>query len=275
MTNWVFSGIPRAGTSMTCRLLADMDDVVALSEPLQLDEFDNAGSSESAVDLIARRFDDIRAGIVAGGRAPTLQEAGQLGDQRVEREAASSGLRRPLARPGSVSVDKPLGEQFDLVIKQNALFAALLPLLVARFQCFALIRNPVAVLASWQTVDLPVNRGRVPGAERYDEGLAARLDVEQDRFQRQLIILDWFFMQFRAHLPPGRIVRYESIIDSGGKVLADLLGVSHAFGQRLERYRLKERFPGLPLDTLCERILTYDGAWHTCYSEVECRAEIA
>ena len=260
---------------MTCRLLSEMDDVVALSEPLQLEEFAHAGSTESATAVIEKRFDTIRAGILASGTAPSLQEAGQLGDQRVEPHAAPSGLRRPLAKPGSVPVDKPLGEHFHLVIKQNALFAALLHLLVTRFQCFALIRNPVAVLASWQTVDLPVNRGRVPGAERYDLGLAARLDAEEERLQRQLMILDWFFTRFRTQLPADKIVRYESIIESDGEVLADLLGVHRASAQVLERYRLKDRFPSLALDTLCDRILAYDGAWQPYYSERECRAEIA
>jgi hypothetical protein len=259
---------------MSCRLLSEMDDVVALSEPLQLADFEDAGSADVAVDLIERRFEEIRSRVLATGSAPSLQDAGQLGDQRVEPQAASTGLRRPLARPGAVSVDKPLSDDFHLVIKQNAVFAALLHLLSARLKCFGLIRNPLAVLASWQTVDLPVNRGRVPGAERYDRHLADRLDAEPERLQRQLMVLDWFFERFRACLPADRIVRYESIIDSGGEVLAGLLGVEHFSPQGLQRHALRERFPGLALDTLCEKVLAYPGAWRHYYSAAECSSII-
>ena len=95
-----------------------------------------------------------------------------------------------------------MSDGFGLLIKHNALFAALLPRLVESFACLALVRNPLPVLASWQTVAFPVYRGRVP----------------------ELIVLDWFFERFEANLPPEAIIRYEDLVESGGLVLLHRLG---------------------------------------------------
>ena len=68
-------------------------------------------------------------------------------------------LRRFRGEWGEIAIDKPLSARFTLLIKHNALFAALLPRLTESFPCLALVRNPLSVLASWQTVDLPVHPG--------------------------------------------------------------------------------------------------------------------
>ena len=105
---------------------------------------------------------------------------------------------------GEIAIDKPLSARFTLLIKHNALFAALLPRLTETFSCLALVRNPLSVLASWQTVDLPVHRGRIPAGEELDGDLHWALEREPEVLRRQLIVLDWFFGQFHAHLEPRR-----------------------------------------------------------------------
>jgi len=117
-------------------------------------------------------------------------------------------------------VSKPLSQDFSLVIKHNAAFTALLPELAQRFECYCLVRNPLAVLASWNSVNLPVSTGRLPAGEHFDQALSRRLDAEPDLLERQLHLLDWLFGRFAAHLPAERILRYEDIVHSAGAALA-------------------------------------------------------
>ena len=52
---------------------------------------------------------------------------GRLDDQMVASGPAEASLRQPLAYWGEMAIDKPLSTGFTLVVKHNALFAALLP----------------------------------------------------------------------------------------------------------------------------------------------------
>ena len=86
------------------------------------------------------------------------------------------------------------------------------------------MRNPLSVLASWQTVDLPVHRGRIPAGEELDRDLHRVLEREPEVLGRQLIVLDWFFGRFHAHLNHQDIIRYEDVVESGGVALFRRLG---------------------------------------------------
>jgi hypothetical protein len=72
-------------------------------------------------------------------------------------------------------------------------FTALLEGLTHCFPTYALVRNPLSVLASWNSVALPVRQGRLPMAERLDPSLRRMLRRRSDRFERQICLLGWFF----------------------------------------------------------------------------------
>ncbi len=183
---------------------------------------------------------------------------------------SESGLRERQARRGEIQLRKPLTPDFTLIIKHNALFAALLAELGRAFECVALVRNPVAVLASWQTVDLPINGGRIPAGERFDDELQGLLQKEPDVLQRQVRILNWFFASFQTHLPPDDIIRYEDLVSSGGRALFRLIGQDAVPPVPLENrndgrvYRRVE--PELLLDALNKE----RGAWSDFYSQADC-----
>ncbi len=146
---WLISGIPRSGSSLCCRLAGELPNTVALSEPIPQSAFHDADTSEVACQRITDFAMQARTQIQAEGRAPSVQIDGKLDDAMVSC-SPSDGLRQRRARQGEISVKKPLTADFTLFIKHNALFAALLPRLALSFDCMALVRNPVAVLASWQ-----------------------------------------------------------------------------------------------------------------------------
>lgn len=218
-----------------------------------------------------KRFDRLTRGHIATRRrARTVHVDGRLADNVVDADAVD-GLRRRQAAQAEVDIDKPLSEGFALLIKHNALFAALLPQLAHSFRCIGLVRNPLAVLASWQTVDLPVNRGRIPAGEQFDPGLRGSLDREPDTLARQLTIINWFFAQYGDGLAVDRILRYEDLIASGGKALFRLLGHAN------ERVPLTSRndhavYRGADIDRLLNSLVDRSGPWTRFYSRTDCEA---
>jgi len=100
------------------------------------------------------------------------------------------------------------------------MFTAALAALKGRFPCYAVVRNPLAVLLSWQTVPIPVNRGRIPFGEAFDEELKEALDSEADCLERQVTILRWCFSRYAEHLGEERVIRYETLVACGGRALA-------------------------------------------------------
>ena len=168
---WLLSGVPRSGTSLCCRLAGELPDTVALSEPIRRKAVGGMETPRGACLRIGEFAEQARARLLTERRAPTVQVEGRLDDNRSASRYTDSGLRRLRAEWGEIAIDKPLSTRFALLIKHNALFAALLPHLVESFSCLALVRNPLAVLASWQTVDLPVSRGRIPAGEELDPAL--------------------------------------------------------------------------------------------------------
>lgn len=270
LENWLLTGIPRGGTSVCTRLLAELPDTVALSEPLQNSDFTDCPDPTSAAARIAERLAQIRRQVVEEGTAPALNVSGQLSDQRVEAPGGNAGLRRPQGHVSDIPVAASLSGDFRLVVKQNALFTALLGELRKHFHCLALVRNPLEVLASWQTVDLPVNRGRLPAGERYDAALSGALDATENVLERQLLILDWFFARYRESLPGERILRFEQVRESGAQVLAEALGIEGPAAEPLAREPLAQRFPHLDLQALLSAILQGPTTWRHFYAEADC-----
>jgi len=265
---WLLTGIPRSGSSLACRLAGEAPDVVALSEPIPRSEFAGMVDPRQARGRIERFAVQTRERIAAEGRAPSLQVAGRLDDNVVAAQA-EEGLRRRQARHGEIRVDKPLSSDFTLVIKHNALFAALLPVLVPAFECLALVRNPLAVLASWQTVDLPIHHGRVPAAEQFDARLKEAIEDAADALARQVVVLDWFFARYAESLAPERILRYEDLIASDGRAVGAWFGAGVDSNRRLQSRDDHPTYADVPVETLLGA-LAGGGAWTPFYAKAEC-----
>ena len=123
---WLLSGVPRAGTSLCCRLAGDLADVVALSEPLRYKADGGMEEPESAVARIRGFAEETRQRILAEGRAPSVQVAGRLDDNRTASNLVDGGLRRLRGGWGEIEIRKALSDRFGLLIKHNAFFASLL-----------------------------------------------------------------------------------------------------------------------------------------------------
>ena len=267
---WLLSGVPRSGTSLCCRLAGELPDTVALSEPIRRKAFGGMETPHGACVRIGDFAEQARARILAECRAPSVQVDGRLGDNRTASRHTDTGLRRLRGEWGEIAIDKPLSTHFTLLIKHNALFAALLPRLTESLPCLALVRNPLSVLASWQTVDLPVHRGRIPAGEELDGELHRALEWERDVLERQLIVLDWFFARFYAYLDPEHVMRYEDVVESGGVALFRRLGHADARPAALKSRNDSALYETVMVDALLKALLDTGGHWTRFYSPTDC-----
>ena len=215
----LLTGVPRSGTTLCCHLLNQFPETVALHEPMDLSAFH--GDAAAAVGEISKFAVVTRDHALQRSSVSTKQLDGAIPANPVT--PGPDGSRQESVTPGEMTIDKPLSNDFVLVIKHNALFTALLPLLRLEFEIFALVRNPLFVLASWQSVSFPVADGRLPMGEKFDEFLAAELQGTSETLHRQLAILKWFFGAY-AQLDPSTVLRYEDVITTNGTVLSRICG---------------------------------------------------
>lgn len=268
----LLTGVPRAGTTLCCSLLDRAPDTVALVEPMPVHTLPvDRSEGRLAVHAFVR---GARAGLLHAGEAPGQQVDGRPPDNFFDAQRDIRGLRVRKVQLGTVKVDKPLSVDFTLVIKHNAAFAAMLPALAEDFDCLALVRNPLAVLASWNTVDLPVARGRLPAAERLEPALAAALDAEPDRLSRQLLLLDWLFRRFTQVLPRARILRYEDVIDSRGLALAEASAIGMPAAV-LDNRNASRLYDPEACTRFAARLREDAGGWRDFYGDADIEGSLA
>jgi hypothetical protein len=260
--NIILTGVPRSGTTLCCNLLGQAPDTVALFEPMPVHELPRQHAA--AVGAIRDFFLASRASLLESGTATSQQVDGRVPDNPFGSNVDADGLRIRTAQLGDIQVEKALSGEFSLVIKHNAAFTALLPELVREFECYAVVRNPLAVLASWNSVNLPVTAGRLPAGERLSPELAARLDAEPDVLERQLHLLDWLFARFDHHLPGERILRYEQVVATGGQVLASATGVAVPL-LPLRNRNASRLYDADACRRYAERLHRHDGPWRRFY----------
>jgi hypothetical protein len=176
---------------------------------------------------------------------------------------------------GKVVVDKELKKNFFLVVKQPALFSALLPVLAQSFPCYAIVRNPLSVLGSWNSVDHKVREGHSRGAELYDEGLRRELASTEDRFDRQSILLSWWYERFYTILDEHHIIRYEDIVSSGGGALSAITPAAQTLQEPLSSQNLNALYDREEMLMLGRTLLDREGAYWRFYTRESVETLIA
>ena len=252
--NIVLAGLPRSGSTLTCHLINKLHDAVALNEPMSTRRYKDLPDNDAICDTISQFMTSMRGSLEKSGTALSKHIDGAVPDNPVVQEKTSDGLRKGKAILGEVDFAKDLPANFTLVVKHPSTFAALLPDLVKRFPTFATIRNPVAVLSSWNSVSMPIQDGRAPKGETLDPELHARLNEIPDRLDRQVHLLNWFFERFSA-LPAECIIRYENIIESSGRCLGVLAESASRLKEPLESRNKNKLYDSELTPILVERLL--------------------
>jgi hypothetical protein len=246
-------------------LLNRLPDTVALSEPFNPRMFAEVSSEEEACDVIERFYRRMRRMIRRDGEAISRHVGGEATDNLFSDARSDAGKRQRRAGKGRIAVDKELTHDFTLVMKTPGRFTAHLPGLTRRFPCFAIVRNPLSVLASWNSVEIPGERGRFPLAERYDEDLAHRLSTQSDGLERQLCLLSWWYERFYTTLDRDHIIRYEDMVLSGGRALAGIDQAANALREQLRSKNSNPLYGRDEMRSLGERLLQSEGSYWRFY----------
>ncbi|ETD80021.1 sulfotransferase family protein [Rhodobacter capsulatus] len=265
----LITGLPRSGTTLTCHLLNKLANCVALHEPI--DPATLAGLPPEALGAALRQFCAAqRDQVLTRGTATSKAWHGRVPSNPMA-DADAQGRRKRVLNGMELIVRNVDRADFRLFVKQNAFFTAALPMLTPSFRCFGILRNPLAVLLSWRTAQMPVTEGRLPAAEWVDAGLAAAVAAEPDLLQRQFLLLDFCFGQYRRFLP-GRTIRYEEIIRTGGAALAVLAPAAAQLSEPLQSRNLLGLRTDPAARDIAARLLERDSPCWSFYDRAEVEA---
>ena len=264
--NIILAGVARSGSTLTCHLLNKTSDTVALHEPINPAHVP-ISSPDETISFLNTVFAEQRSLILQKGIANSKSSKGKVPDNPMGEIDTITGKRKRILDGNQISIEKSLEKNFILVIKQPGLFTGRLGLLTRYFPCFATIRNPLGVLRSWNTVDMPVANGHAPAAEQCDQNLKNELAKEDDIYERQLILLSWYYEQFHNHLQESNIIRYESVIRSGGRNLIAITPSATELSEKLESKNNNPIYSQSMKIELTERLLDSKGYYWKFYSK--------
>ena len=285
--NIVLTGPGRSGTTLTCFLLNKLPDTVALSEPISPGRYANRMPDyEGVADGIEEYYRDMRKMALREGLVISKHVGGMVPDNS---KGMKDGVRQRIADKGKIPVGKDLQRDFYLAIKQPGMFTALLPTLVKRFPCFAIIRNPLAIMLSTSTLQKPGNKRRKgrsakAGSQQsnnkrrrsrsakitYDPQLGERLGESRkegaDKIDQRLMRLHYTFERYQESLPGSHIIRYEDICSSRGKALEVIVPAAGGLDEPLENKNLNPLYPRDKVFRFGEKLLESEGAYWNFYS---------
>jgi hypothetical protein len=165
-----------------------------------------------------------------------------------------------------IRIDKALTDNFRLVIKDPALFSACGEFLSPHFRVIAMVRHPLTVLAAWQTVEMPAQRGRIYIAERFHPHLTSIMEAEQDRLDQQVLLVEWLFASY-ARLPAEDIIRYEDLIASPAETLSRLTPHVGQLRRALHSIDPATRYPGVDLAEIAARLVPKAASFEPFYPD--------
>jgi hypothetical protein len=270
--NIVLTGPGRSGTTLTCYLLNKLPNTVALSEPISPGKFaDRLPDYEAVCDGIEDFYFRMRKMALRKGAVLTKHVGGRVPDNT---KGIKDRVRQRIAETGKIEVGKDLSLDFYLAIKQPGLFTALLPSLAKRFPSYAIVRNPIAIVASSSTlqkVDQRPDHDRTPPAKvRYDAELRRQLQENRgkgaDVLDLRVMWLHYAFERYVEELYVGHVIRYEDIVESRGKALSVIVPAASELDEPLENKILNPLYQRDKVLDFGEKLLASEGACWRLYS---------
>ena len=267
--NIVITGPGRSGTTLTCHLLNKLPDTVALSEPINPGKFsDLLPDTEAVAQGIQNFYREQRQ--LALGRGVVLSKhlGGVVPDNP---KGMVDGVRKRVVEKGHIPVGKELGPDFFLAVKQPGIFTAMLPDLVGRFACFAIVRNPLAIRASSLSIESNKGRkGRVSARVKYDAGLGEKMEQKKaagaDAIDKWLLRMHSNFERYKETLPPENVIRYEDICESNGRALSVITPAASDLDEPLENKNTNPLYKRDLVLRFGERLLESEGAYWDFYT---------
>lgn len=302
----MLTGLPRSGTSLATYLLNKLPNTIAAAEPIGPGKFaELIPDHEAIASGIQDFYRSTRRRAMNKGVFVSKQAEGKVTDNYFAQE---KGARTSLVNTGEVEINKELEPGFWLIIKDPPMFSSLLPTLLERFPCYAIIRNPLAIAASSHSITssrgpkppgfraservpqqreaagTTVQQGNtrqqnegsqahkpLPTAQRYTPGLQERLLATEDPIDRQLDLFSWYFERFKL-LPRENVIRYEDMIASGGSALQKIVPSAQRLSEPLSSRNSSKLYDPQQVSLIGEKLLKSSGAYWDFYSRQDVEA---
>lgn len=222
--NYLITGLPRSGTTLLTSLLSENMEAVTFSEPEWLKEVRNKSSDcyeftqEFSIKLTSLRSDIrngkpiyIKTSRFNQGLPQNYYHRNTKGKIVVDKDET------PVIYPKDYA-EKPF------IIKANAQFTACLEDLIKDedYKLICLVRNPVATIMSWRSLDIPVSKGNMKIAEKFCSNFISETEAS-DLLVKQVLIANWFFKQYKRFSNDITILKYEDLIKNATKILSSIL----------------------------------------------------
>jgi len=261
--NIILAGIPRSGTSFVCSLLNKVEGVLALVEPLDMVAFSNCKDKYERHTFLSNYFNCARSSILTEKKIRALDFDSEsntfINDGYQGRKTTIKGFKE-------LKVNKNLDNEFTFIIKHPNAFSALLNELCVNWQCFAVVRNPVSVIASWNSLDHPLSRGRAPMAELFDDELRQRLDSIEDVLARQVHLVNWYFDCYHRLLTPSQIIFYESVVRTCGKSLSGVVSAAQFLSEDISSMNNNKIYDKVTMKKIAQLLEDCGGGWTKFYN---------
>lgn len=225
MRNILITGIPRSGTTLFCSLLNATKECIVLPEPIWIRELRKKAKNcpHSFLSQLNNKISQIRTDVSEGKKIEVLI------DKRNKALPKNFFIRKEGGKICSIKKNALVSipaELFDrpVCIKSNTFFTAILDNLASskQYEIVAIVRNPIAVIKSWRSLNIPVSRGELKIAEIYSDKVK-KTSLTKDLLKKQVKNLDWFYAQYFIHKGNITVVRYEDLIESPSKMVSKVI----------------------------------------------------
>lgn len=225
MRNILVTGIPRSGTTLFCNLLSTTEECIVLPEPIWIRELRKRAKDcpLSFLSQLNNKINQVRINISEGKKIELLI------DKRNKKVPQNFFIRKEGHKTSNIKENTfvSMPENFfnkPMFIKSNTFFTAILNDLISseQYEIVAIIRNPVAVIKSWRSLNIPVSKGQLKIAEIYDDKVK-EIGLTKDLLEKQVKNLDWFYYQYFTHKDNITIIRYEDLVSSASEVLSKVM----------------------------------------------------
>lgn len=259
--NIILTGPPRSGTTLSCFLLNQLPNTIALHEPMNLGMFQ---SQEQGLEETQQFFAAMRQSLLTEGKALSKVKAGAIPSNPFGK--AEEGKRASLVKKDWIHFEKPLQEDFTLVIKQNAHFTFLLEPLNLLYPLYTIIRNPVSTIASWNTIQAPVSKGNLTVLKGLRPALFEELERIPDLLDRQVRLLHELYLPYLL-LRKEQLIRYEDIVQSNGAELGKIVPSAANIDHPLESKNRNQLYDESLRSAIFERLVRFGGCYMDYYHE--------
>jgi hypothetical protein len=207
----LITGIPRSGTSLVLKLIYLDSSNICFSEPTFIKEIKAISKSKKDIsDNLNKKIIEIRD-CIKGGK-PLEFRVGK--DDKISdnyfTKACNNTTRKKTSKFKKIILKKKFSQN-KIFIKNNLLFTSCIAELSKQYKIIAIIRNPISIIQSWQSLDLPISKGVVKSGLKYSSSLK-NISGDEGLLIKQIKIIDWFYNQYLVN--KVTLIKYENFIES-------------------------------------------------------------